>query len=60
MAEMKELIILPPKRGQALPPVLYVEDRPDPKRCPYCRREFEVIIGCRKWCACGYLEGCED
>lgn len=60
MAEMKELIILPLQPKRAAGPLLYVDERLDPRRCPYCDRRFSQIVGCRKVCRCGYMEGCED
>lgn len=28
--------------------------------CPICGSEFYMVMGCRKICNCGYMEGCED
>jgi hypothetical protein len=28
--------------------------------CPFCGEEFAMVMGCRKICNCGYMEGCED
>lgn len=61
MPETLELLILDAgRKRRAKHPVLYVEERPQLSRCPYCQREFALVIGSQKLCLCGYIEGCED